>query len=77
MHFHVKSIDSNNKLWEAVVAGGASREPQCIFVGVGINWADAIGQCVINNREALGVTFDVYDGDTLVAKSTVYGQSRD
>ena len=47
-----------------------------ICSGRGNTWEEAIGHCLVSNREVLGVTFNVYEKDGTVCRSTVYCQSR-
>lgn len=60
----------------ATVIGGFDMDPPAFFGGDGRTVAEAIGHCLIANREALGITFDLYEDGVLTGRSTYYNQPR-
>lgn len=47
-----------------------------LFSGTGSSLAEALGKCIISNREVLNITFDFKREDGVIERSTIYGQPR-
>lgn len=72
IQFKITEMEPPGKKFVATVLNN----PESIFGGDGDTWAEAIGQCVISNRETLDITFDVHELNGDVLRSKVYGKSR-
>lgn len=70
IHFHIKKKDD---VYVAVCR--TELDPPAWFCGEGDTEAEALGRCVISNREALNITFDIEENG-IIERSTVYGQPR-
>lgn len=73
MNFKIKEVnDPHGHKFTAVLTG----HDEFLFSGYGDDWSEAIGKCLISNRERLGITFEIEQADGTKSYSTVYGQQR-
>lgn len=69
----LKIEKNNNGSYSACLNTKDYSEP--LFCGRGKTLAEAIGACLISNRERLKFTFEIKDGDQ-ISRSTEYGKRR-
>lgn len=69
-------ITQDGDKYKAIVTDKSKYETGAVFCGEGSSWPEAIGACLMANREALGMTFEIHEEGKLPVYSTEYGRPR-
>ena len=72
MHFKV----TENEVGEPYKYSISCDAAGAYFGGRGDTISEAIGDCIISNREELNITYEIHTKDGQVLRSTIYGKSR-